>query len=121
VRAGLWWIGLVTLVTPGAGAAAVAPPPPAPIALHAYRSPPRWPEQGHRHLHPSGAVLCFDADLGVYAVVGSRDVYFFDDAFLRFAAGRWEGSDEPFGPWRAIPTEWVPIRLRVKHYVRESR
>lgn len=120
-RAVLWTIALVTGITALPGAAAIAPPFPQPTAVHAYPNPPRWPEHGHRHLHPSGAVLRFDAHLGAYVVVGSEDVYFFDEAFLRFEAGRWLGGEVPSGPWQAIPPEWVPIRLRVKHYVQERR
>jgi hypothetical protein len=46
--------------------------------------PPPWaPAHGYRHKHAQGMELVYDAQLGVYVVVGRDGLYFRHDRFYR--------------------------------------
>jgi len=86
------------------------------LSPRALLPPPRAPAHGHRHAHRSGALLRFDAQLGVYTVTGADDVYFFGNGFIRSRDGHWEFSPRPGGPWSPGRAEWVPVHLRAERY-----
>jgi hypothetical protein len=88
----------------------------APRAPH-YDSgpPPHAPAHGYRRKH-HGHDHVWDADLGVYVVVGLPGVWFLDGHYFRLASERWEVSAEARGPWRLAALASVPVRLVEKHH-----
>lgn len=61
----------------------------------------------------------FDFELGVHTLPGRDGVYYFDHSFLRIHEGSWQFGRSADGPWRERPIEWVPLRLRLKHFADE--
>jgi len=72
-----------------------------------------------RFLAPLPQRMHFDLELGVHTLPELEGVYFFDRAFLRLRNGSWQFSRSAVGPWRERPVEWVPLRLRLKHFFDE--
>ena len=65
----------------------------APVVVHAPDPPPHAPAHGYRHKHAHhGVELVFDSALGVYAVMGLADHFFYDGHYYRQLAGGWEMS-----------------------------
>ena len=60
----------------------------------------------------SGVTLVFDAEIGVYVVLGYHNRYFHEGSFLRVSEGVWESSATVAGPWRSYTEAWVPPGLR---------
>ena len=84
--------------------------------MHAPGPPPHAPAHGHRHRHhDSGVELVFDSGLGVYAVVGMPNHYWYGDRYLRWAEGRWHASVRLDGVWVVIGGDQVPKHLKSKH------
>ncbi len=84
--------------TDGQPVARVPGPPP-----HAHA-----PAHGHRAKY-RGADLSFDAQLGVYVVVGLENHFFADEHFFRRAKSGWEISLSLDGGWAgAVPTRLPP-------------
>ncbi len=87
----------------------------APVAVHAPGPPPHAPAHGHRHKHAlKGVELVFDSALGVYAVAGWNDHFFYDGRFYRQAAAGWELSVRIDGGWAMAQYSLLPQRL-AKH------
>ncbi len=59
--------------------------------------------------------LVFDAQLGVYLIVGRPHHYFSAGRYLRIRAGVWQVSGHIERGWAALLFEKVPKRLRNKH------
>lgn len=78
--------------------------------------PPPWaPAHGYRHKH-AGHELRFDAQLGVYVVVGLPHVYFQSDHYYRRVDSHWERCRKlDKAKWKAIDAAAVPTSL-AKHY-----
>jgi len=84
--------------------------------------PPPWaPAHGYRHKHRrayqqrEGTVdLVFDSGLGVYAVVGFPDYYWWDGSYLRISSGRWMTAAYLDASWTPCPEDRVPSKLRSK-------
>ncbi len=79
------------------------PPPHAPA--HGYR---------HRHHHHADVELVFDAQVGVYAVVGYDGFFFHHDYFYRVLDGIWHRSLRLDGGWAAAHVEKLPPGLAKK-------
>lgn len=77
--------------------------------------PPHAPAHGYRHKH-HGHDLVFDRDLGVYVVVGLRDVWFLDGSYFRIFGDHWEVSVGAPNHWRVASVEVVPGRLHAKRH-----
>jgi hypothetical protein len=77
--------------------------------------PPHAPAHGYRHKHHQGVNLVYDAEIGVYLVMGHDHCYFHKDSFYRFTNGSWEVSVGIDGKWRTIPGKKVPPGLKKKH------
>ena len=77
--------------------------------------PPHAPAHGYRHKH-HGRDLVFDAELGVYVVVGLRDVWFLDDSYFRISGDHWEVSVGTPDRWRVMAVSAVPVKLKAKHH-----
>lgn len=88
---------------------------PAPSARHRSGPPPHAPAHGYRHKH-HGRELVFDTNLGVYAVVDLRDVWFLDGSYFRISGDGWEIGVGVDGPWRVSTLSAVPVRLREKRH-----
>ena len=88
-------------------------------ASHGYHDaggpPPHAPAHGYRRNH-QGHDLVFDADLGVYAVVGLSSVWFLDGTYFRISGDHWEMSVGLGGPWRVAGARAVPGRLYAKRH-----
>jgi len=77
--------------------------------------PPHAPAHGYRHKH-HGRDLVFDRELGVYVVVGLRDVWFLDGSYFRVSGENWEVSVGTPDHWRVASVEIVPARLKTKRH-----
>jgi len=77
--------------------------------------PPHAPAHGYRHKHHQGVDLVYDAEMGVYLVMGHDHCYFHKDTFYRLTNGSWEVSVEIGGKWRTIPDKKVPPGLQKKY------
>lgn len=73
--------------------------------------PPHAPAHGYRHKHSDGVVLVFEASLGVYAVSGHTNLYYYKDRYYRQHNRRWQTSGHFEGPWRNSPDSIVPQGL----------
>ena len=74
--------------------------------------PPHAPAHGYRARTHDGAEIVFDANLGVYVVVGMHDHYYYKNRYYRKHAGYWEHSGHMHGDWRSAERKHVPPRLR---------
>jgi hypothetical protein len=78
--------------------------------------PPPWaPAHGYRHKHAQGMELVYDAQLGVYVVVGRDGLHFRHDRFYRWHAETWRVSWRADGPWRTTESHRLPPGLRKQH------
>lgn len=77
--------------------------------------PPHAPAHGYRRKNAHGVEIEFDAELGVYLVVGHLDHYFFDDRYYRRSKKRWEAGPRMEGPWSPIEEADLPPGLRDEH------
>ena len=77
--------------------------------------PPHAPAHGYRHKHREGVELVYNAEIGVYLVMGHHHYYFHKDSFYRLTTGSWEVSVEIGGKWRTIPDKKVPPGLQKKY------
>jgi hypothetical protein len=59
--------------------------------------------------------LRYDAELGVYLVVGVRDLYYLDAVYYRLEGDRWSVGSRAGGPWKVVERGKVPPGLRSKH------
>jgi len=82
--------------------------------------PPPWaPAHGYRHKqyrayqsHEGTVDLVFDSGLGVYAVVGFPNYYWWNGSYLRISSGQWMTATYLDAAWAPCPDERVPSRLR---------
>lgn len=75
--------------------------------------PPHAPAHGYRY-HYDGVELVYDSGLGVYAVVGYPDYYFYDGYYFRVYDGRWQMSGSLERDWNEAPGRNVPPGLAKK-------
>lgn len=85
-------------------------------SAHPGGGPPPWaPAHGYRHKHQGGD-LRFDAQLGVYVVIGHPHLYFHGSHYLRHVDARWERCRDWRQPtWKPVDVQHVPSGL-VRHY-----
>ena len=83
--------------------------------------PPPWaPAHGYRH-HHHGADLVFDAEIGVYIVVGHPHVYFDDGHYFRRVSSHWERCRNfETAHWKTVDVAYVPVPL-AEHYAKHSK
>ena len=84
-------------------------------AHHRHGPPPHAPAHGQRYKHHDHDLI-FDGELGVYVVVGLRDVWFLDDHYFRISGDDWQVSVGTPDRWRVVAVSAVPVRLRAKHH-----
>ncbi|MCX4189573.1 hypothetical protein [Methylophaga sp. OBS3] len=60
--------------------------------------PPHAPAHGYRHKHYNHD-LEFDSRLGVYAVIGRPDYYYWDSRYYRYYDGYWQFAADLDGRW----------------------
>jgi hypothetical protein len=81
--------------------------------------PPHAPAHGYRHKHKQkhgGDVdLVFDSELGVYAVIGIPDRYYWNGHYLRIDDGQWSVSIDLGSEWKPRSEDSLPTGLRKKH------
>ncbi len=77
--------------------------------------PPHAPAHGYRHKQHKGMELVFDAQLGVYLIVGRPHHDFSAGRYLRIRKSVWQVSGHIERGWEPLPFEKVPKRLRNKH------
>ena len=88
---------------------------PVPVARSQHGPPPHAPAHGYRHKHHDhGVELVFNSEIGVYAVVGRRDHYFYDDHFYRLVEAGWVVSGRLDRGWVRIEPKKLPKGLRNK-------
>ncbi|MFZ5841837.1 MAG: hypothetical protein ACOY3E_02970 [Pseudomonadota bacterium] len=78
--------------------------------------PAHAPAHGHRKkMH--GHDISFDTGLGVYVVVGSPGLYFWDDFYWRLRDGIWVRASAFDGPWIVVSDthRHLPPGLAKKH------
>jgi len=94
-----------------------------PSALHAHAGPPpHVPAHGYRHQHrQDGIELVFDARLGVYAVAGRPDLYWYGERYLRWTSGGWRAGAHLDGVWIVIASDTVPPKLVAKYAQRRAK
>jgi hypothetical protein len=83
--------------------------------MHEPGPPPHAPAHGYRHKHRNRD-LVYDANIGVYVVVGLPDVWFVDGSYFRWYGERWEMGVSVDGPWRVARESAVPFKLREKRH-----
>jgi hypothetical protein len=96
--------------------------PPVVEEEHGHGGPPPWaPAHGYRHHQEhayqsrAGEVeLVFDSGLGVYAVVGFPNYYYWDGSYLRIESGQWLTAAYLDAPWAPCPADRIPGGLRAK-------
>jgi len=88
---------------------------------HGHGPPPWAPAHGYRHKHQrayqsrEGTVdLVFDSGLGVYAVVGIPNSYYWNGVYLRISSGQWMRASYLDAAWAPCPPDAVPGGLRAK-------
>jgi hypothetical protein len=59
--------------------------------------------------------LVYDAEVGVYVVLGREAVYWDGERYLRWADGHWQAAVRIEGVWVGIGTQDLPPRLVAKH------
>jgi hypothetical protein len=78
--------------------------------------PPHAPAHGHRRKHQRDKVeMVFDAEVGVWVVVGHRHHYHDGQHYFRWTDGEWMVSLQLDHGWVVIANRDVPPRLVAKH------
>ncbi len=86
--------------------------------VHAgHGPPPHAPAHGYRHQlrHHHGIELVYDSGVGVYAVEGHPEHFFWNDQFYRWHHGRWQISARFDHGWISIAPSRLPKHLARKH------
>ncbi|MBW2448650.1 MAG: hypothetical protein JRG83_22420 [Deltaproteobacteria bacterium] len=84
----------------------------APVVVHALGPPPHAPAHGYRHKQAHhGVELVFDSAVGVYAVAGWDDHFFYDGHYYRQLATGWQMSVRIDGGWVVAAHTRLPKRL----------
>ena len=95
---------------------------PAPVVVHAPGPPPHAPAHGYRHkLAHHGVELAYESSLGVYAVVGWNDLFFYDDHFYRQVDDGWEVSLRINGGWAVAERSRLPRHLAKRMHRKHHR
>ena len=82
------------------------------VAKSKHGPPPHAPAHGYRHKHHHhGVELVFDSKIGVYAVAGRRDHYFYNDHFYHLVDAGWVVSGRLDRGWVRIEPEKLPKGL----------
>ncbi len=94
--------------------------------------PPHAPAHGYRHKMRDDTALAYDADLGVYVVIGTSGVYYHSERqlYYRMKGSTWEASASLSDGWRRVSDDALPGKLasaqkgrgkgKAKHRVAES-
>lgn len=75
--------------------------------------PTNAPPQAQNHPRfapPPGGNSYWDGALGVYVLKGSRDLYYRERTYYRWADG-WNWANSPHGPWQPTESSGVPAGL----------
>ena len=83
--------------------------------------PPHAPAHGYRHKHPDGVVLVYDSGLGLYAVSGHADVYFYEGTYYRAHHGVWESTKHFNGNWQKTSSKSLPAGLQEKQVAKGDK
>jgi len=79
-----------------------------------YGPPPHAPAHGYRYkFHDHD--LIYDAELGVYVVIGLHNHYYFDGYFYRYDHDHWYYSHDIDRDWRDYRNGKLPPGLAKKH------
>jgi hypothetical protein len=73
---------------------------------------------GHRRKQACGYDLTYDADFGVYIVVGVADCYYHDGHFYRLWGEGWQISVRADSGWRPVAVHVLPPGLQKKSKVK---
>lgn len=91
------------------------------LTVHRVRSggpvigpPAHAPAHGYRRKTLEGRELVYDAEYGLYVVVGMPHHYYWDGRFYRLCDSRWEVSLHIGSGWSVAAGEAVPPGLRSK-------
>lgn len=76
--------------------------------------PPHAPAHGYRHKHQHGVELVYNAELGVYVVIGFPNHYFYEGHYFRRDGEAWEISMHIKGPWIIAAHDVLPSGLKLK-------
>jgi len=79
-----------------------------------YAPPPHAPAHGYRRQH-QGREIRYDANLGVYAVVGFPHLYYLNDVYYKYDADHWYYSGSPRSHWHYCSDNKVPPGLAKKY------
>ena len=74
--------------------------------------PPHAPAWGYRCRQEKALRMEFDPELGVYIVLGTPNVYFFNGFFFKLKDKIWLRARDLNGPWVEIEVEDLPPGLR---------
>jgi hypothetical protein len=89
---------------------------PAPPGHARQGPPPHAPAHGYRRKHPrDGVELVFDAEAGVYVVLGRPSVYWDGERYLRWSTVGWQVTARLDGVWVSVSADAVPRGLRARH------
>ncbi len=112
----------LAIAVPGCRSTAVYRKPSSPeVVVKQTGPPPHAPAHGYRHKHGDGVELVYNAEIGVYVVVGHDHYYFHKDSFYRLNNESWEVSVEIAGKWSAVPDKKLPPGLRKKYAYHKAK
>ena len=79
--------------------------------------PPSRPNHGYRHSYGGGPTLIFDSGLGLYALYGYPDYYYYDGFYYRWHGGYWNRSRYWNRRWERCDSRYWP---RPVYYVNNN-
>jgi hypothetical protein len=85
---------------------------------YGYGPPPHAPAHGYRHKYHNHD-LVYDANLGVYIVLGFTDYYFLDDIYYHHRHDGWYYSRDFDRDWRQYKDKRLPPGLAKKYRDRD--
>ncbi|HEC18124.1 MAG TPA: hypothetical protein ENI97_02140 [Gammaproteobacteria bacterium] len=100
--------------------------------IRRYPTPPHAPAHGYRY-YAYDHELQYNSGFGVYVVIDSPDMYFYDDHYIRYYGGHWQIRNRLQDVWRPAGKNDIPHKLRKarrlqraehhehKHHGREER
>jgi hypothetical protein len=102
------------------GRRAPAPAGPPIVREDPGNGPPPWaPAHGYRHKHqhayrsrPDTVDLVFDSGLGVYAVVGIPNYYYWNGVYIRISGDQWWRAPYLDASWEPCDEDALPGKLR---------
>lgn len=87
--------------------------------IRRYPPPPYAPRNGYRYYYYDQE-LRYDADFGLYVVIGSPGLYYYDDHYFRYYRNGWQTRNRLNSVWQPAHEREIPARLlKARRHARE--